>query len=399
MDGVTLPYLPVSLWILTGAMTILILFVAFGFYIHWRNWAKEVSETGSDVASLKARKLILEKEKDSLEDWLKVHKDELDRVKAEREEQERIRAVLADLEQQCAVKNQENQALRNEVGELENQRHHLAQTLDRMQHEIGDLDAKRTEAEAIDLRLAEMRSRLQESQQTIRNLAELEVKLNSLSNEKASLERGVEGLRAAADLARTESSRLQGEVGQSRVEAEQIARELLGARKEKAELGVIIDTWRQEQHALERSTERLEQRVDDLKISSRNAQEEATRHTLQARQAMTEAEREGRNLATFQKDRQRVEMELGELNARKAALEQEIFRIEGKLGHGPGEDGDPLVAYADLLEKKPLCLTQGAFAGMETIETSLRSCSRSRQHFAMRALYSLPGLLMLFIPL
>lgn len=368
MDGVTLPYLPVSLWILTGAMSILILFVAFGFYIHWRNWAKEVSETGSDLASLKARKLILEKEKDSLEDWLRVHKDELDRVKAEREEQERIRAVLADLEQQCAVKNQENQALRNEVGELENQRHHLAQTLDRMQHEIGDLDAKRTEAEAIDLRLAEMRSRLEEGQQTIRNLAELEVKLNSLSNEKASLERAVEDLHAAADLARTEADRWRREAAEARVEFEKIELALAAARNEKAGLGSMLHSLGHDKHKLETSIDSLKEKIESLKLeienfkaSSRIAQEEAKKHGVEAIQALADLDRVCQELALRRKDRELLDSQLGELNARKALLEREISRLEGKPR--PEEDSDPLAAYADLISGELACLDDDRFSG------------------------------------
>jgi hypothetical protein len=68
---------------------------------------------------------------EAIRQWLDDQKAEIERLQAEREEQERIRAHLADLEQQCAPRDQENQALRNEVGELENQRHSLSQTLDR----------------------------------------------------------------------------------------------------------------------------------------------------------------------------------------------------------------------------------------------------------------------------
>jgi predicted nucleic acid-binding Zn-ribbon protein len=370
MDGVSLPYLPVSLWILTGAMTILILFVVFGFYIYWRNWARNISKTGSDLASLSARKLILEQEKAALEDWLKVNKDELDRVKVERDEQERLRTVLADIEQQCAIKNQENQTLRNEVGELENQRYHLTQSLERIQREIGDLEAKRNEAQAIESRLAELRSRLEDAQQTLRNLVELEVKLNSLSNEKTSLERAIEGIRSAEESARVEAGRLKEEAAQARLNVEQIWRELEVARREKAESEVTLEILHRKKHALENTVERLEDKVEtlnhkveDLKTSARKAEDEARRNTQQAQQTGVAVERAGRELATFVKDRQRVEIEVGQLNAQKAILAQELARLEGKLGSRPGEDKDALAAYADLLEKSPLCLSKGAFVG------------------------------------
>jgi peptidoglycan hydrolase CwlO-like protein len=363
MDAVSVPYIPTSLWILAGATTILILLAAFGFYIYWRKWATELAGTGSSVASLDARKAILEKDIEALRLWIDDQKGELDRLGAEREDQERLRAVLADLEQQCAGKNQENQTLRNEVGELENQRHNLGQSLERMQREIGDLDAKKAEAQALESRLAELRSRLDEAQQTIRNLAELEIKLNGLSNEKISLERAVEDLRTAAESARTESNRFKGEAAQVRAEFEKSERALTQARKEKAESEVIIDTLRHEQNALENSVERLENKIEELESDFRNAQEEVKKKTQQTRQAESELERISHDLSVFQKDRQRVELEVGELNARKAVLEREILKMDTKLGSRREEGEDELAAYSDLLEKRPLCLERDSFSG------------------------------------
>ncbi|RLA81389.1 MAG: hypothetical protein DRG33_00705 [Deltaproteobacteria bacterium] len=359
MNDLSIPYLPVSLWIMAGATTILILLAAFGFYIYWRRWAADLTETGESVASLTARKKILEKDIKALREWIEVHKAELERLVAEREEQERLRAVLADLEHQCAVKNQENQELRNEVGELENQRHHITQKLEKMQREIGDLDGKRAEAESLDSKLAELRSHLEEARQTIRNLTELEIKLNNLSNEKASLERIIEELRANAESARNETNRLNREAGEARIEIEQIARELGDARREKAELAVIIDTFRQEQRSLERSADRFEEKIEKLKAFSKNAQEEAERQNQLVRKAKYEAERMERELVVSRKTRQGIEIEVGELNAKKAALQQEVLRLEGNLG--PRTDEAPLAAYADLLEKEPLCLRINMF--------------------------------------
>jgi hypothetical protein len=363
MDSVSIPYLPVSLWILAGATTILILLAAFGFYIYWRKWIPVITGEGADVASLTARKQILEKDVEALREWIEVRKAELERLVAEREEQERLRAVLADLEHQCAVKNQENQGLRNEVGELENRRHQLTQILEKMQHEIGDLETKRAESQSLDSQLADLRSRLEEARQTIRNLAELEVKLNHLSNEKASLERTIEELRGDAESARNETTRLKRETGEARIEAEQIGRELREARRDKAELTVIIDTLHQEQRALENSAERFEQKIEDLRASSNSAQEEAERNKQLAQKAKDEAERTARELAALQRERQRLVIELGEMNAKKAALEQEILRLEGRLGSRTGEIEAPLAAYADLLEKEPLCLNKDMFQG------------------------------------
>ncbi len=363
MDGVSLPYLPTSLWLLAGALTILILLLVFGFYIYWHKRQGALLEDVSDAAELAARKQILQSDMEAIRRWMDDQKAELDRLTAEREEQERLRAVLADLEQQCAVKNQENQGLRNEVGELENQRHDLFQTLERLRREIGDLEAKRAEAQAMESRLAELRSRLDEAQQTIRGLAELEIKLNGLSNEKISLERAVEDLRTAAESARTESNRFKGEAAEVRAEFEKIERELTHARREKAESEVIIDTLRHEQNALENSVERIENKIEGLKSNLEFAQKEVEQKIQQARQAEAEAERTGRDLSVLQKDRQRVELEVGELNARKAVLEREILNMDSKRGSRLEPEEDELAAYSDLLLKTPLCLERDSFSG------------------------------------
>ncbi len=363
MDAVSLPYIPTSLWILAGATTILILLVAFGFYIFWQKWAMKIAGDGASVASLDATKTVLEKDIEALRLWIDGQRGELDRLTAEREEQERLRAILADLEQQCAVKNQENQCLRNEVGELENQRHNLAQTLDRMQREIGDLEAKKAEAQAMESRLAELRPKLTEAQQIVSNLAELEIKHNILSNEKISLERAVEELRTAAESARTESNRFKVDVAQVRADFEKIEHELTRSRREKAESEVIIDTLRHEQNALEGSVERLENKIEGLKSGFKVAQDEVEKKIQQARQAGAEAARISRDLSVLQKDRQRVEFEVGELNARKAVLEREVLRMDSQLGSRPESEEDELAAYSDLLQKTPLCLQRDSFSG------------------------------------
>ncbi len=371
MDSVNVPFLPSSLWILAGAMTILILLVTFGLYVYWRRWAIDLTETGSDVASLKAKRLSLERDVEALREWITTSKSELERLGAEREDQERLRAVLANLEQQIAIKNQENQTLRNEVGELENQRHHLTQTLDRIQREIGDLEAKRAEKEAMESLLAQLRPQLEEARKTVQNLAAMRAMQNVLAGEKEALERAIESLRSATESARTDADRLRNDAAQARIQFEQIERELNGARKERAELDVIIDTLRQERQALENSVERLEdkldplkQEIEDLNESAREAQKEAEGYKLKAGRALAELERVEHQLASVQKERHLIDMQVGELNSRKATLENEIRRLEGRIAPGQGGDGrDPLRSYADLLEKQPLCLSKDAFKG------------------------------------
>jgi predicted nucleic acid-binding Zn-ribbon protein len=382
MDGVSLPYLPTSLWLLAGALTILILLIVFGFYIYWHKRQGALLEDVSDAAELAARKQILQSDIEAIRRWMGDQKAELDRLTAEREEQERLRAVLAALEQQCAVKNQENQTLRNEVGELENQQHNLGQSLERMQREIGDLEARKAEAEALESRLVDLRSRLDEAQQTIRNLAELEIKLNGLSNEKISLERAVEDLRTAAASARAESNRFKGEAAEVRAEFEKLERELAIARREKAESEVIIDTLRHEQNALEHSVERLESKVEGLKSSFMIAQQELQTITQQAVQAKAEVELLRSELAhlhtgldNMQRERSQLEITINTLRDEKRSLEWSIERLKEELGSLQGRRGkeeggtaELLDRYKDLLEDPPHCLKRSIIRKMKQVE-------------------------------
>ncbi len=352
MEGIILPYLPTSLWILSGAVTILLLFVVFGFYIYWRKREAAFLEDAADVAGLAARKQILQAEMEATLQWMDKQKAEIERLMAEREEQERLRALLADLEQQCATRDQENQSLRNEVGELENQRHNLSQTLEKLEREIGDIEAKRSEAQAIDFRLTELRTELEEAKEALRISSDVQAKLISLSAEKVMLEEVLEDLQSKIESARAVLKPLNT-----------IMVELTNARKEKADLDVILETLRNEQNALERDIERKEQKLDDLKESSKAAMEDARNDANIAIQAKAQAESASRELESVQKNRQRLEMELGELNARKAALEQEIVQLDRKFGARPDKDEDTLAPYADLLKKVPICLDENAFEG------------------------------------
>ena len=82
---------------------------------------------------LQIQKQLLETDIDSIKEWIAVQNDELMRLKAEREEQELIRAELQRLEQETSKKEEDNKTLRDEVGALDNQRHLLVQSMEKME--------------------------------------------------------------------------------------------------------------------------------------------------------------------------------------------------------------------------------------------------------------------------
>ena len=176
MDGITLPYLPTTLWLLSAALTIIVLLIFLGYHFYFRGRASGLIKDGEKVAALAARITILQADEEAIRDSIQIQKSELDRLTAEREDQERLRALLSDLEQQCAAKDQENQSLRNEVGELENQRHNLSQTLEKLgldkkqyDNDVEKLEERKQKAENL---ISELVKELSEKTKEVEHLSD-----------------------------------------------------------------------------------------------------------------------------------------------------------------------------------------------------------------------------------
>ena len=361
MNGVNIPFLPASLWLMAGALTIMLLLVMLGYYIYWRKREKALIKNVDNVAELSAQEQILRADVEAIRKWMDDQKVELERLNSERDHQERIRANLSDLEQQCARKDQENQALRNEVGELENQRYILSQTLDKTKQEVGDLEAKRSEAQAIEARLVELRLKYEEVKGNIKNLAELEVKNDILLRENTKLEEKVKFFKQENELVMSEMNRNKSLAETARIEAEKEQAKLSEMLKEKAELSVILDTLRHEQTALNRDIERLEDKIEGLRILSKEALGEAKNHSALKKKSEDEALKASNELLSLQKEKRLLDVELSELRSRKTILEQEVMRLEGTIVGRPEEPADFLAHYADLVSNSPTCLVENAF--------------------------------------
>ena len=154
MEALSVPFLPAGLWILSVAMTIVLLLVMFGFFIYQHNRKEALLKDGRDVAHLAAKRDLLQSQIAADVQWIQDQKAEMERLSAERNEQEILRNELGRLSQDCASKDEENQTLRNEVGALENQKHLLAQTLEKIERnkekcsdEVQKLEARKYEVE------------------------------------------------------------------------------------------------------------------------------------------------------------------------------------------------------------------------------------------------------------
>lgn len=184
-------YLPAGLWVMAAATTIIILLVFFGYYIYQRNRMSALVKDARNAAELAAQVELLESRKKELIQWQQLQQSELERLTAERKEQEILRAELQRIEQECIIKDQENQALRNEVGELENQRHITTQTLEKLESEIAkhkvEIERMEVQKREIDRLKSEAKAHQQivaEQEKTIREhkneLGDIEYKHNIL---------------------------------------------------------------------------------------------------------------------------------------------------------------------------------------------------------------------------
>lgn len=367
MNGVNLPFLPASLWIMAGALTILLLIIVLGYYAYWRKRENALLKSVDNAAELAAQEQILRADMEAIRKWIDDQKVELERLNSERDHQERLRSTLSDLEQQCARKDQENQALRNEVGELENQRYILTQTLENTKKEIGNIEAKRADAQVIEQRLSELRAKHEQAKLAIKNLAELEVRNDILSRENKRLEDTVILFKEEKESAKFDMEKYKLQAGEARIEAENEKKVLLEMSKEKSELGVIIETLRHEQTALNRDIERLEEKMIHGKQLSKDALSEMRKNFELKKKSEDEVIKATNELMALQKDKRLTEIELSELRTLKAVMRQEVKRLEGDLKGSSNDDVDHFKPYADLLINAPTCLIETAFKSQRDV--------------------------------
>ena len=315
-------------------------------------------EDEKKFANLAARIAILQAEEKSIRQWIQDQNVELERLSVEREEQERLQALLAELEQKYANKAEDVQSLRKEAGELENQRHALSNTLENIRIDIengkkerGELESKRVETEAVETRLAEMKLKLEDAREAIKGLADAEVRLIALTAEKTSLKMALEDLQKTAEKQKAEAIEYQNNAEKRRAESEQARIELEGLRNEKAQLDISVATLREMHNNISKDISHLEEQTEVLKQSAKSFQEASKGYSEQAQKTREEKERITRDAAhagvrlialTAEKanlegtledlqktaEKQKAEAIEYQINAEKRSAESEQARIE-----------------------------------------------------------------------
>ena len=327
MDGVTVPFLPTAWWLGSVICLVGLGVIGLSFMVFYQRRLQAALNSEGDVADLEAKKVQLKSDVNVLEQWITTRRAELERLHAEREEQEVVRAELQRLEQQCATKEQENQLLRNEVGELENQRHALGQTLNRLQRDIGDLEAQRAEAKLLEQRLGELREQCEDARQVIRSASEAQVRLEVLLSEKSSLERISAELRAEVDRLETVLHEKTKDAEAAREEFQVLTSQLNSSRSESGQLEVRVNGLRHEQSTLENN-------INNLELRCREEEQYLSTLAQQTTDSKEKADAVNRILAELEtsiaernRELDHCKSSIDSINTRKALLEREVEQI------------------------------------------------------------------------
>jgi len=385
MNSISVPLLPTSLWLLATALLLILLIMGFSLYWYYRNRLQSLVPEAKSTAELAARKDMLQADVDALRQWFKEQQDEIQRIQSEREEQERIRQKLSELEEMCAQKDNENENLRKEVGDLESRRAELIESREKLEKEVRELKEKQAESQTIENELAQNRS---ERDRVRAELQEVINSLNDAQREKAERETALEQIQKEYDSKKAEFDNLnakmasleerKGEIvetetklSERRKEIENINNEMQEAKadlnnlaKEKAESELKLDALRNENNRLEGEQARLNERIEELNDKARKASATAQDNSEQMNQIQEELKQAQQELQRILAEKQKIEIANGEMNARKAALEREIEEMKAQIKPGAAEskEEDPLAPYTDLLVKEPSCLSEVMFS-------------------------------------
>jgi hypothetical protein len=317
-------FLPMGLWIFATALSVLMLIVVFGFYVYQKKRFEAGIKDFEDVSTLAAQKDLLQAGKDELADWIRNQKAEVERLTGERQEQERLRAELQRLEQECATKDDGNQALRDEVGQLENQRHVLTQTLEGLEKKIED--AK--DAQVIGDDITEIEERLKKITEELDNKRnEQDVVLRSVTENK-----------------------------------------------------IAIASLENQKNALEQQTEQFKEETEKSKDLAKQARIDLGKYKEELDKNVSQLEKSKKNLDVIRIEKSDVEQIISKLRDEERYLKKEIKEAGGGLVDSGGQKG-----YSDLLEVWPACLSQEEFPQkseitdelifLENFKDSLRSAS------------------------
>ena len=419
MDGIFVPYLPTALWIFASALTILVLLVYFGHHWHFRNRRSALIEDEKKAATLASQIAIYEADEKAIRESIEIQRSELDRLISERETQEKLRAHLADLDQQCATKEEECRSLRKDAGELENQLHTHSERLESLKKQALTLEEKRGQADQIEKRLCDNEMKLEEMNAILKEGAVAKIEFEVLLQKRAALESQIDQLKSDLETAKIETNTQIEMARQAQQDASEIKEKVnlekrknedlefqnsklsttmadlknkvgdLEAKREHAEaldqrladLTEKAADARKELQILAREEVRLqnliaekitlESKIEDLKKQTEMAREAKKNFSNDVRKMDEEIQNRRNKLQTIQNQ---LSVFLAQQNERKSevhTLEIQKSNLENKIGEleeqrnalAKKPDVDEQESYSDLIKGEVECLSIKRFSG------------------------------------
>lgn len=330
MSTYDLPFLPAALWIIAAGCLILLLIVVFGYHVYQRGRLRALVADAGHVAELAARKESLAAEIEEMREWLATQKNECLKLEAERHQQELVRADMARLERSLAEKREEGQAIMTRMADLDMAFARRRQFQARLEGEIRALEAQREELEPMEKYARELRMEIDQGKMRMAQLAQEEIRAQSLQTQAQMLKREIEELRETLAPLREERERLKQFVDQARHASAVKNEQLLEQKKE--------------MQALERHNEELAKRNSQLLEEAEEARqrhEEFAEALAEMEKTLASRQRAGEDLrqAVFAEQtqldilmqrREEKEKDLASLNSRKTALELALEEMKEK---------------------------------------------------------------------
>ena len=230
--------MPISLWIMAAASGFVIILLGIFLHLFYRKRLEAMEPLNDDVGGLINLKQQLESDVDSLKDWISNQSEELLRLKAEREEQEIIRAEIQRLEQEASQKEDDNKALRDEVGNLENQRHMLVQAMEKLEQEKSEIQK-------------EIKALGKEAKESQKVLEEIDKELEKFSKEENELKNAIEKANKKLSDFENEHKKLEGEIKEAKSALKDVDKQ--------------VETRKEELKEMEKSLKKKEEEVASLK--------------------------------------------------------------------------------------------------------------------------------------
>ena len=360
MNAVSLPFLPLGLWLFATAGCILILVLVFGMFWYWRQRFQSALIDSRHVAELASRKEQLQADVTELRNWITEQKNELLRLKSDREEQEQIGKEITRLQDECANAEYRIIEFRKEIGEQESQHHSLSQAVDRLFKETEELQSQKQKFDDLSEKITEAHKNLSDTDEKLtsirkdfelltRQIADRRIVLNALNSSHENLSEKIKKDTAESDQLSTTLNRKDEELKEKRSLSEDIRHQADTLTRQTAERRIELDTMQIKHEYLSNKIEEMTEESKRLTILS----QELNTRIQPLKDDCTRLDQERNHLV---KENESHKEDIRNRKEQIVDLEKQKTELIAKLSISGGQDGNP-GAYADLLQE-PQCLKE-----------------------------------------